>query len=395
MMEEQLLPLGELFAADDSEPEDSEREDSETKDYEPELGGHDFEFVDKLSPGQRCSICLTAMCNPVQTVCGHRFCKSCLLGTFRQGVGKVCPQDRISIPENGGYFPDVAWERDILSLRVKCKKSARGCDWDGMLRHYEDHSKLCEYEDVFCDDCDVELQRWSLNTHRTSDCLNRIVRCENCEMEFAFRLKRSHEDECLRWPLDCPQECGVHRIPREEVESHVRDECTMTLVSCPYEGAGCNFYDKRSNLSAHIDESCEEHLSKTWSKLLRTTERVNELQQVEVHVKMDIESVKKSLKEAKGDVEQLKLSEKEREIENLKLKEDVLQLQRKLEELRYHVVSPRKDFLQFAGRGEVSHNAEEVLMRTTTSLGRNTNLEADQCSRSIKSTSMRKVSSRR
>ena len=110
------------------------------------------------------------------------------------------------------------------------------------------------------------------------------------------------------------------------------------------------------------------------------------MQQVEVHVKMDIESVKKSLKEAKGDVEQLKLSEKEREIENLKLKEDVLQLQRKLEELHYHVVSPRKDFLQFAGRGEVSHNAEEVLMRTATCLGRNTNLEADQCSRSIKST---------
>ena len=35
------------------------------------------------------------------------------------------------------FFRDVAWEREILSLRVQCKKSERGCDWIGQLRHYE------------------------------------------------------------------------------------------------------------------------------------------------------------------------------------------------------------------------------------------------------------------
>ncbi|XP_066021660.1 TNF receptor-associated factor 4-like [Pocillopora verrucosa] len=328
---------------------------------EPELGGHDFVFVDELSLGQICPICLVAMCNPVQTVCGHRFCESCLLGTFREGVGRVCPQDRTSIPEDGGYFRDVAWERDILSLRVKCKKSARGCDWTGMLRYYEDHVQLCEYEDVFCDDCNEELQRRSLNTHQTTECHNRIVQCEHCAIEFAFRLIESHEDECLRWPLDCPQECGVLGIPREQVESHVMDDCMMTLVPCPYEEAGCNFYDKRSNLNAHIDASCEEHLSKTWSKLLQTTERVNELEQVELHMQADIDSVKKSLEEAKGDVEQLKLSEAERKLENLQLKKDVLELQMKLKELHHNVISPRKNFVDVIEVTEVADNKEEVL----------------------------------
>ena len=35
------------------------------------------------------------------------------------------------------FFRDVAWERNILSLRVKCKMSKRGCDWTGQLRHFQ------------------------------------------------------------------------------------------------------------------------------------------------------------------------------------------------------------------------------------------------------------------
>ena len=51
--------------------------------HEARFGGYDFVFVDELSPGQTCSICLLAMRNPVQTTCGHRFCGDCLVGTFR------------------------------------------------------------------------------------------------------------------------------------------------------------------------------------------------------------------------------------------------------------------------------------------------------------------------
>ena len=55
---------------------------------EPRIGGHNFAFVDELSTGQTCSICLLAMRSPVQTVCGHRFCESCLLEAFRYCI--VC-----------------------------------------------------------------------------------------------------------------------------------------------------------------------------------------------------------------------------------------------------------------------------------------------------------------
>ena len=52
-------------------------------DCEPRIGGHNFAFLDELSPDQTCSICRLAMRSPVQTVCGHRFCQSCLLKAVR------------------------------------------------------------------------------------------------------------------------------------------------------------------------------------------------------------------------------------------------------------------------------------------------------------------------
>lgn len=62
---------------------------------------------------------------------------------------------------------------------------------------------------------------------------------------------------------------------------------------------------------------------------------------MELHLQDYIDSVKKSLEEAKGDVEQLKLSEAERKLENLQLKKDVLELQKKLKEL--HRVFKRRE----------------------------------------------------
>ena len=53
---------------------------------EPRIGGYDVVFVDELSQRQSCPVCLLAMRNPVQTVCGHRFCESCLLETFRYRI---------------------------------------------------------------------------------------------------------------------------------------------------------------------------------------------------------------------------------------------------------------------------------------------------------------------
>jgi len=72
------------------------------------IGGFDFIYEDELSQEQKCPICLLAMRNPVQTRCGHRFCESCLLESFRcvcLGLLRILNTECIIEINAGGLLP--------------------------------------------------------------------------------------------------------------------------------------------------------------------------------------------------------------------------------------------------------------------------------------------------
>ena len=66
-------------------------------------------------------------------------------------------------------------------------------------------------------------------------------------------------------------------------------------------------------MNDHLETSNEEHLRKTWSKLLKTTERLNELEAVEGQIE-ELQTDKKSMKrllDGNGEeISNLKLSAK-------------------------------------------------------------------------------------
>ena len=49
-----------------------------TIDLERSEHGYDASFVHELDPKYTCPVCLLVLRDPVQTKCGHRFCKLCL-----------------------------------------------------------------------------------------------------------------------------------------------------------------------------------------------------------------------------------------------------------------------------------------------------------------------------
>lgn len=257
----------------ESEVEDTEDDLDESQSEEDEqsqyrLGGYEYEFVDKTSDNQKCPVCLFPMRNPVQTEsCGHRLCRECLHGILVSG-NPVCPEDRKRIDK---FFSDQAFEREMLCLRVKCKRSVRGCEWIGQLRYAEDHNGECCYEDQNCLACDARVQRRLLEHHHNEWCPKRIIECVHCQDEFTFIKKQEHEEVyCRRFPLGCPNSCGEEEIPREEMDSHLSKKCPMSEVTCPYAKAGCPFQEKRAYLLEHLERNIDDHLELTWTSLMKT-----------------------------------------------------------------------------------------------------------------------------
>lgn len=86
------------------------------------------------------------MRNPVQTECGHLFCRDCLEPVLKRRH-PICPLDKEEISQEG-IFPDNACRREILNLEVACNYAKGGCPWVGHLKELE----VGEKYDTWC--CD-------------------------------------------------------------------------------------------------------------------------------------------------------------------------------------------------------------------------------------------------
>ncbi|XP_068698449.1 TNF receptor-associated factor 4-like [Montipora foliosa] len=338
-IEEVVQVYVDVDSEEDSE-EDGQFEEEDLYDDENEIqarfGGYEYEFVDEVSQNQKCPVCLLPMRDAVQTSdCGHRFCRDCLQQIVRSDH-TVCPNDRQEIEEDGGFFTDKAWTRDILSLRVKCQQSARGCDWIGELRHAEEHQDDCPYEDTLCAGCDDSVQRRLLQIHLDEECPKRIVACIYCQDEFYFIQKQEHEDTyCKRFPLDCENKCGHKGIPRGEMADHISEKCLETIVSCPYTTAGCPFLDKRAYLNDHIDASVDDHLEMTWSALVDTKQDLDGMKDLQQNVLKSLADCKAEIRNLSQEVENLKIvntvqNKRIKEMERKNAKETATKLQGKV-----------------------------------------------------------------
>ena len=60
--------------------------------------GYDKKFLHPILKRHECPICLHVMRNPVQTECGHLFCKGCLEPVL-EVPNPVCPVDKSDIAD--------------------------------------------------------------------------------------------------------------------------------------------------------------------------------------------------------------------------------------------------------------------------------------------------------
>ena len=121
-------------------------------------------------------------------------------------------------------------------------------------------------------------------------------------------------------------------------------------------------------MNDHLETSNEEHLRKTWSKLLKTTERLNELKAVESQIEklqIDKESMKMSLDGKSEEINDLKLSVKKLEVENMALKKDVTALQKQLEEVKLTAAGDKEQVRSLKAEYEALKKDVEELQSST------------------------------
>ncbi|KAK3582699.1 hypothetical protein CHS0354_013050 [Potamilus streckersoni] len=224
--------------------------------------GYDAVFEPEVDRKYVCPICLAVMRDAMQTSCGHRFCRTCILGVSVGRSVSKCPLDNTLFHRDSGIFEDIAVRREILSLRVRCDHKDNGCDWVGELRKLQEHSSSCPFLMTTCQNgCGVSILLRDVANHLTS-CEHRLVHCMHCKLQVIFADLTKHQVlMCQKFPVCCTL-CGRTGICREDIPRHIEKEtgdCSHVIVTCQFFLIGCQFQDRRHKMPDHYRDSAHYH----------------------------------------------------------------------------------------------------------------------------------------
>ncbi|ELK26939.1 Serine/threonine-protein kinase Nek8 [Myotis davidii] len=247
-----------------------------------------------------------------------------------EGVFK-CPEDQLPL-DYAKIYPDPELEVQVLGLPIRCIHSEEGCRWSGPLRHlqghlntcsfnvvpcpnrcptklsrrdlpahlqhdcpkrrlkcefcgcdfsgeaFESHEGVCPQESVYCENkCGARMMRRLLAQHATSECPKRTQPCTYCTKEFVFDTIQSHQYQCPRLPVPCPNQCGVGTVAREDLPGHLKDSCSTALVLCPFKDSGCKHRCPKLAMARHVEESVKPHLAMMCALVSRQRQELQEL----------------------------------------------------------------------------------------------------------------------
>ena len=236
---------------------------------EENRGGYDCEFVEPPPPAfqTECPICLHILKEPclISCKCGKKICRECVEPITKAKGGRPCPFCNKS---DFTYMRDHGLERSLKEFEVWCSNNVKGCDWRGKLGEYEQHlnqspspeSQLtgCQFVKVECKHkCGEWFERRHIKSHQSRQCQKRLYACEHCkDYSSTFEdVVEVHYTQCSKYPVNCPRKCQKESFARQELVSHLRDECPLTVASCPFSHAGCNVQCCRKDMPEHMKDT--------------------------------------------------------------------------------------------------------------------------------------------
>lgn len=200
--------------------------------------------------------CPSAKCN------GHLICKTCFDVNVKSNSkdGKnifVCP---ISGEETEAKFNQLPFFNIFENMEIACKNLSKNCDFKGSISEYLKHIKEdCLKEEIQCkfNGCNQKDIRESIIQHE-KECEYQQVECTYCGIKILKKDLNEHHKNCLKFPVDCPQNCNI-KIPNSDIQKHIDNDCPNTIINCPLIIIGCNQRVERKNINNHFNNELYLH----------------------------------------------------------------------------------------------------------------------------------------
>ena len=208
--------------------------------YSVRYRGYEYSLLrDELTERDKlfllCSICEGVMIEA--TMCGGKF--SC----------DVC------VPSGSDAIPVFPTRKTISELSSRCPLYLRGCKWVGTLATVLNHVEKCDYLFTACPlRCGDAMLQKNILEHVESNCNERIISCDLCDMPIVAKCLPEHLDLCPQFTIRC-NECQENLF-RKDLSDHNSNICLYRLVECRYAKYGCQEKLFREDLSDHTSNIC-------------------------------------------------------------------------------------------------------------------------------------------
>ena len=255
-------------------------------------GGFECNFV-KDPPEElqtECSVCLCVLREPyLVDCCGYSFCRSCIETV--KSENKPCPLCAVQFTT---CIPDKRLQRTLNDFQVYCSHKGDGCEWVGSLGNLTQHLNAkplnedgrlsgCQLTSVECKHCFDHIQRQDIVKHETTICQQRPHSCEYCNnYTSTFKdVTLNHFPTCPDRPVTCPNACELS--PKAKLlEDHLKHECPLEVIECPFSYAGCTERVTRQSMPEHVTQSLALHMSlqaaSHQQELKKLNSRISELE---------------------------------------------------------------------------------------------------------------------